>query len=60
MSEIDGTLFSSVAGGVGGELVELSGGMIFSDCYGLMILIEIAVDVRSFTPDGKWHSAVCY
>jgi hypothetical protein len=36
MREIDDTLFSSVVGGVSGELVKLSGGVICSDCV-LMI-----------------------
>jgi len=66
MREMDGTLFSSVAGGVGGELVKLSGGVICSDCCALTIpqvldpRPRLQVDVGHITLEGKRHSAVCY
>ena len=34
---MNGKVFSSVAGGVGSELVKLSGGVICNDCCALMM-----------------------
>jgi hypothetical protein len=50
MREVDVAVFSPVAGGVGGGLAKLSGGVVCNDCCALMIGFSVIVmDARCWT-----------
>jgi len=54
-------VFSSVAGGVGGGLVKLPGGVVCNDCCALIMVSSatkiLHADFGQARLNGKWHSS---